>query len=201
MTEHIPPQPAASPDGASRLLDEVSEVRSRTRCHLQSYWFPVTLFGALTLLSAPFTLIGDGSGVGWFWCVAGPLGGALVGVYYHRREQRLGVGSPALPYIITGAAMMVGAFILPIVITGPAQASVSSYSIAIGYLVFGILERSKMLAAVGLLIAAIPTFVIAADTAAPGMVTALFTGAIMLATGMIRRRVELVAESAVPRPR
>ena len=84
-------------------------------------------------------------------------------------------------------------------ITGPAQASVSSYSIAIGYVVFGLLERSKMLAAVGLLIAVVPTVVIVGDVANPGMVTALLTGAIMLASGMIRRRVELMAEATVPR--
>lgn len=199
MTEHTQPTPNGSPDGASRLLDEVSHVRSRTRYHLQSYWFPVTLFGAITLLSAPFTLIGDGAAVGWFWCVAGPSGGALVGYYYRNRELRLGVGSPALPYILTGVAMMAGAFLLPAFITGPAQASVSSFSIAIGYVVFGLLERSKMLVAVGFVIAAVPTVVIVGDVAAPGMVTALLTGAIMLSTGMIRRRVELLAETTVPR--
>jgi hypothetical protein len=199
MTEHTPSTPSASPDGASRLLSEVSEVRNRTRTHLQSYWFPVTLFGAITILSAPFTLIGDGVGVGIFWSIVGPLGGALTGVYYRHREQRLGVGSPALPYILTAVAMMAGAFLLPVIITGPAQASVSSYSIAIGYVVFGLLERSKMLAAVGLLIATIPTVVIVTDIANPGLVTALLTGAIMMASGMIRRRVELMAELTVPR--
>ncbi len=199
MTEHTHSTPSGSPDGASHLLDEVSQVRSRTRYHLQSYWFPVTLFGAITLLSAPFTLIGDGAAVGWFWCVAGPSGGALISFYYRNRECRLGVGGPALPYILTGVGMMAGAFLLPAIITGPAQASVSSFSIAIGYVVIGLLERSRMLAAVGLLIAAVATVVIVADVAAPGMVTALLTGAIMLATGMIRRRVELMAETTVPR--
>ncbi len=199
MTEHTPSTPIGSPDGASHLLDEVTEVRSRTRTHLQSFWFPVTLFGVITLLSAPFTLIGDGAGVAWFWCIVGPLGGALVGVYYRNREHRLGLGSPALPYVLTAVAMMAGAFLLPAFVTGPAQASVSSYSIAIGYVVFGVLERSKMLAAVGLVIAAVPTLVIAGDVANPGMVTALLTGAIMLASGMIRRRIELVAEASVPR--
>jgi hypothetical protein len=131
--------------------------------------------------------------------VAGPAGGTLVSFYYRHREQRLGLGSPALPYILTGVAMMAGAFLLPVVITGPAQASVSSYSIAIGYVVFGLLERSKMLAAVGLVIAVVPTVVIATDIAHPGLVTALLTGAIMLASGMIRRRVELMAETTVPR--
>lgn len=199
MTEHPASTPSASPDGASRLLDEVTVVRSRTRTHLQSFWFPVTLFGAITLLSAPFTLIGDGVGVAWFWSIAGPLGGALVGFYYHNRERRLGLGSPALPYVLTAVAMMAGAFVLPAFVTGPAQAVVSSYSIAIGYVVFGLLDRSKMLAAVGLVIAAVPTVVIVGDIANPGMVAALLTGAIMLASGMIRRRVELMAEATVPR--
>ena len=85
MTEHTPSTPSGSPDGASHLLDEVTEVRSRTRTHLQSFWFPVTLFGVITLLSAPFTLIGDGAGVAWFWCIAGPLG---------RRPDRLLLPEP-----------------------------------------------------------------------------------------------------------
>ncbi|MEA2843621.1 MAG: hypothetical protein QOJ69_1292, partial [Actinomycetota bacterium] len=71
--------------------------------------------------------------------------------------------------------------------------------IAIGYVVFGLLERSKMLAAVGLVNAVVPTVVNATDIAHPGLVTALLTGAIMLASGMIRRRVELMAETTVPR--
>jgi hypothetical protein len=198
MTEPAPPTPAAA-DGASQLLDEVAEVRRRTRSHLQSFWFPMTLFGALTLLSGPFTLIADGAGVAWFWCVAGPLGGAMIGIYYRNRERRLGVASPALPYVVTAVAMMAGAFILPAVVTGPAQAVVSTYSIAIGYVVFGALERSRMLAAVGVLLAVVPTVVIATDTTDPGLVVALLTGAVMLASGMIRRQVERVAEASVPR--
>ena len=98
----------------------------------------------------------SGPAVGIYWAVAGLLGGTAVGVYYHSRELRLGLSTPATPYVLTAGALMVGAFVLPAITSGDLQQVVSTFAVAAGYLVFAWLDRSRTLAGLAALMAVVP---------------------------------------------
>src|SRR4051812_49242489 len=88
-TDH-PSDAAAGDDTASGLLDEVARLRREARAARHAYWFPLLLFGGLTLASVPLYVEPEGavytspatfpalSGflannadlVGWYWLVA-----------------------------------------------------------------------------------------------------------------------------------
>ncbi|MFN2502852.1 MAG: hypothetical protein ABR540_01215 [Acidimicrobiales bacterium] len=173
---------------AADTLRHLESVQDQTRGELQAFWFPLVVFGALTLASAPFGLTGSGGAVGLFWAFAGPAGGAAVGWYYHSREQRLGVARSAVPYVITAAALLVAAFVLPALTRGDLREVVSCFAVAAAYLVFARLDRSVALAAVALVLAAVPAIALATGVERPGVVTAVISGAIFLATGLVFRR-------------
>ena len=141
------------------LLADAEGIRSRTGSLLHSYWFPLVLFGTLSVLSAPLNLIGDGRWVGLFWIVAAPLGSVATGRQSRRREERVGIAAPPLPYILTAAALILGTMVSGIGggVTGHEQlADMGPYVfIGLGYLLFARLHRSRLVAAiaVGLLIA------------------------------------------------
>ncbi|CAN5684765.1 hypothetical protein BH20ACT1_BH20ACT1_04210 [soil metagenome] len=95
-------------------------------------------------------------------------GGADIGWYYHSREQRLGVSRSGTPFVVTGVALIVAAFLLPVVTTGALQEVVSAFAVGGAYLVFAWLNRSWLLALLGGLVAAIPAAALASGMAHPG---------------------------------
>jgi hypothetical protein len=179
---------ASTPQDAANLLRHVDSVRSQTRSLLRAFWFPLVVFGAITLASAVVQLVSSGPAVGLFWAVAGPVGGVAVGRYYRSRQLRLGLTRPARPYILTAIGIFVAAFALPMVTHGDLQEVVSTFAVAAGYLAFAWLERTGWLVLLALLMAAIPLTVLAAGVEHPGAVTAAVTGAALVATGVISRR-------------
>ena len=138
---------------AAETLQQVEGARRRTRSDLTAFWFPLVLFGALTLVSAPVAVLSNAATLGAYWAVAGPVGGIATGWYYWRREQRLGVEGPALPYVATAVAVLVGALLAG----GIGAASGSELAsgagpnlvVAAGLLVFAWLDRSAAVAALG----------------------------------------------------
>ena len=180
--------PAASPHGASDVLRHVESVRTQTRDLLRAFWFPLVVFGLITLASAVVQWAWADPAVGLYWAVAGPLGGIAVGHFYRSRELRLGLSQPALPYVLTGVGILVGAFALPMLTRGDLQEVVSTFAVAAGYLVFAWLERSGWLFGLALLMAAIPVVVLAAGVDHPGAFTAGITGVALVASGLVSRR-------------
>jgi len=77
-----------SPRQADETLAELGGLRRRTRRAVGTLWFPLVLFGSLTLLEIPFELAVGPPVIAFFWLVAGPVGCLLVGRHL-RREGRL----------------------------------------------------------------------------------------------------------------
>ncbi len=179
---------ASSPQDAAGVLQHVESVRHQTRSLLQAFWFPLVVFGALTLASALVQWVWPGPAVGAYWAVAGLLGGAAVGLYYHFRELRLGLSNPAAPYVLTAIGLMVGAFVLPAITSGDLQQVASTFAVAAGYLVFAWLERSRTLAGLAAAMVVVPVLVLVSGVDHPGAVNAAAVGAITLAVGVASRR-------------
>ncbi len=179
---------ASTPQDAIDVLRQVEAVERRTRSLMQAFWFPLVVFGALTLASAPVQWATSGAAIAVFWALAGPLGGAAVGWYYRSRELRVGLTVSPTPYIITAVGILAGTFALPMFTTGDLQEVVSVFAVAAGYLVFAVLDRSRVLAGLAAFIAAVPVLVLQSGTDEPGAITAAVIGAVVLATGLVSRR-------------
>ncbi len=88
---------------AATTLREVDALQRRTGSVARSFWFPMVLFGRLSLLSAPLCAVGSDVHNGVLWTIAGPAGGVLTARYYRTRELNLGVRVARAPYLLTGA--------------------------------------------------------------------------------------------------
>jgi hypothetical protein len=179
---------ASSPQDAADVLDHVESLQRQTRSLLHAFWFPLVVFGALTLASAVVQWVWAGPAVGIYWAVAGLLGGAAVGLHYRSRELRLGLSTPATPYVLTAAGMMAGAFLLPGITSGDLQQVVSTFAVAAGYLVFAWLDRSRTLAGLAVVMALVPVVVLASGVDHPGALNAAAVGAVTLVAGLASRR-------------
>jgi hypothetical protein len=179
---------ASSSRDAADVLRHVESVQRQTRSLLQAFWFPLVVFGALTLASAVVQWVWSGPAVGIYWAVAGLAGGIAVSLYYRSRELRLGLSTPAAPYILTAAGMMAGAFVLPAVTSGDVQQVVSTFAVAAGYLVFAWLDRSRTLAGLAAVMAVVPVLVLVSGVDHPGAVNAAAVGALTLGAGLASRR-------------
>ncbi len=162
-------------------------------------WFPLVLFGALFLLSAPVVWLAQGPSVGAYWALAGPAGGVTVGWYYQRRERGLGLEGPWVRYMVTGVGIMVGCFAA--VALGKALDSDMFVTVgpclvvSAGYVVFALLDRSPALGVVAMALAATSLGVAATgwEPRDVGALLALVYGGTFLATGLVYRRREQVA--------
>lgn len=177
----------------ARTLEEIDTLRGNTRRNLQSFWFPLVLFGTITLLSSPLFEVGDGTAVGLLWAVAGPAGGIATGIYYARRESEVGISRPAAPYVAVAVGIMAGAFLLPQLTSGDLQQVSSNFAVAAGYLCFALLERDVRVAGIAAVIAAVPLAMLAVAPDSAGLVTALVTGSVLLASGVAFRRTQAAA--------
>ena len=181
------------PQLAADTLQQVERVRRRTRSDLSSFWFPLVLFGALTLVGAAVVGLAGTRALGAYWALAGPAGSVVTGYYYWRRERRLGVEGPALPYVVTAVAMVVGALLAGGLGSASgselAAASGPNLVVAAGLLMFSWLERSAALAALAGGLAAL-TLALAASGVAPRqvvLVLALAFGTAAIGTGLFYR--------------
>ena len=181
-------------DEARQTLHELRRIRRETRAALDSLWFPLVVFGALTLVSSVvFTVAGPQAFGGLYWPVAGVAGGAVTAWYYSRREGSIGVGAAAAPHAATGAAILIGTLGLgwggallglPIV-----SAAGPSLVVAAGFLAFAYLERSAALAgiAVGLATMTLTLVAVGLDASRLTAVGTATYGAAFLVTGLAHR--------------
>lgn len=181
---------------AARTLQDIERLQSKTRADLRSFWFPLVLFGTLSLLAAGVVMVAGGPVQGIFWMVAGPGGGALTAWHYSRRERRLGVRGPAAPFIMVGIGIMAGAFgagALGSMLGADIVSAVGPpVMVSIGYLVFAWLERSPLLAAcaAGLGALAVGLGVINPGPEHAALILALAFGIVLLTTGAFLRLTE-----------
>lgn len=137
----------AVPGGSAdpgELLGEMRAIRRRARLARHAYWFPLALFGLLTLASVPFYIrrfpvtggvirIGPGpsvlrsgflggagflevaEGTAYYWLGAMLLGITATVLWYRWRGNRIGLRTPARGYLITGLALLALALLIPVV--------------------------------------------------------------------------------------
>jgi hypothetical protein len=137
----------ATPGGSAdpgELLGEMRALRRRARLARHAYWFPLVLFGVLTLASVPFYIrrfpVGRGvvrfgagvrvlqsgflggpgllevaGGTAYYWLAAMLFGVTATVLWYRWRGNRIGVRTPARGYLITGLALLALALLIPVV--------------------------------------------------------------------------------------
>jgi hypothetical protein len=134
----------AGPTDPGELLGEMRAIRRRARLARHAYWFPLVLFGLLTLASVPFYIrrfpVGGGvvrlgpglgllqsrflggaglidvaDGTAYYWLAAMLLGITATVLWYRWRGNRIGLRTPARGYLITGLTLLALALLIPIV--------------------------------------------------------------------------------------
>lgn len=177
---------------ALALLDQVRETRRRTKAQVGGLWFPLILFGGLSLLSTPL----NGPSLGVYWAVAAPIGVALNAAFYCRRERAVGIESRLGPIIVATAVIVVGT-----AVTGSVGGALGAemvaaagptFAVSIGLAMFARITHSDHLAALALgmatLAGALVIFGVAA--AATASILAAGTGAASMLVGLLLLRLE-----------
>jgi len=179
------PGPAPINDDPAATLRQLEEARRRTRAAVHPAWFPMLVFGALGLASIPFGFIGDGAGSGLFWLVASPAGGYATSRYYRDRASSIGAGVRGRAYVALGVAIFVTAWVAGAVTESAAGPMLA---VAVGYLGFARLERSRPVAAVSVVLGVSAVLVAVTDPAHGDVVLALVFGLAFTGTGLLLRR-------------
>jgi hypothetical protein len=135
----------ASPAQAADLLGDVRKLRREARSARHAYWFPLVLFGLLTVAAMPFyvqptmrsgflifksgepimPLLGGGSFVSrvslqYYWLAALLVGLALTLAWYRYHARRVGLRTAPRAYLITLVVLLVVAAVLPLLaLIGP----------------------------------------------------------------------------------
>lgn len=183
-----PTDSAPVDDDPATTLRQLDEVRNRTRAAVHPAWFPLVLFGVFGMASAPFCAIGHGLGVGLFWLVAGPAGGIATSAYYHRRSLTLGAGVSGRPYWAVAAGIFVACWIAGVSGSERVQTAGPMLAVAVGYLAFAYLERSRAVAAVAGVLALVAVAVGVTGVANGCVILSLVFGAAFTGTGLVLRR-------------
>lgn len=178
---------------AVELLDSLARVRRKTRLSISALWFPLVVFGALSLASALVSWRISAAALGAYWLVAAPVGSLATSLFYRQRERRVGLEMPAGPTVLAVAVIVVGAFgsgALGGVLGAETLSAVGPpLSVSAGYLLFARLERSRPLGAVAAALAATAVGVAVAGTEPDDAATllAVVYGLAFLLTGLAYR--------------
>lgn len=184
------------PESAAETLQEIERVRTKTRAKLRTFWFPLLVFGSLTVASTAVIVLAGAPAVGVYWAVAAPLGAIVTRRYYQRRENALGLEGRGAPYVATGIGMMVGCFLAGALgeeLVSSVMAMVGpSLVVSAGYLVFAYLDGSFPLAGVAVALAAAALGLQATDLDAEqvGVLLAVGYGGASLALAIVYRAAE-----------
>jgi hypothetical protein len=172
---------------AAATLKEIDEVTRQTRAVVHPTWFPMVLFGAFGLASTPFCSIGGGLGVGLFWVVAGPVGGVLTARYYRRRALATGAGMRGGAYWAVAAGIFVAAWLAGASGSSRLETAGPMVAVALGYLLFARLERSRITAICSAVLGLLAVAVGIADPDHGCVVLSLAFGGVFTVTGLILR--------------
>jgi hypothetical protein len=177
---------------AAEALDEIVRLRGRTRRSLGMPWFPLTCFGAVTMLSAPLVAAAGTITLIPLWLVGGTAGMLLTARYYRRRGQRLGVTGVGWRLGAAAAAMIVlglSAGVTGGMAGGQAAGLLAPVVMVVaGYLALGWLQHNLM-PSLAILPAAALAAVLILHHAAPWLVELAF-GSAMATAGVGLRAVE-----------
>lgn len=181
----------------AEALREIDQLRNRTNEALNHFSFPCMLFGALMVIGAVIGGLAGGIAAGIFWAVAGPLGGAATGMYYYRRESKLGAQTNPAPWIVTSLAIMVGCIVTGFGGANLGLPAVSALGpllcIAAGYVAFGKIARSLSLSisAVFLAVAVVTMYLSGANSDQIAIAGSALYGTVTFVIGLMNRRNEV----------
>jgi hypothetical protein len=175
-------------NNAHDTIQEVGRVQRRTRASLDGLWFPLVLFGVLTILSAGVVAVLDEAALALYWLVAGIGGGAACAWHAWRQEQSTGVGRSGTPYAVTAGLLIVGALGMGALGSGDLQIAGPPLAISLAYLVFAYLERSVALAVTAIALGVLAVTLTLSDVAQPTLWLAVGYGTAFLAFGLVARR-------------
>jgi hypothetical protein len=175
---------------AADNLQTIESARSATRSMLDDGWFPLQLWGAIVLMSAPFTQIAGGDAVGWFWTPAAFVGVFFTFRYFKLRSESTGlVSRHKTAYIVTSLSLAIGSMVLGIAGDG---GMLSAYGpvlvIAAGLAVFAALDRSSLLAVSAMTMTLLGALLIAFEPARATLWSAIGEGLILILTGFAAMR-------------
>jgi hypothetical protein len=167
-------------------LDELEDLRTRARRTAHASWVPLFVFGVLTLGAVPFALLGDDGYDGFYWLVAGPLGGAVTWQLVQRRGSEIGIfDRRARIYAAIIAAMVAGALIIGWSGESAFSEAGTLYPIAAGLLAIGAISRNLLIAAVGVAIASWGTAMLIAEPDEIAAWSYAGEGGVLLVAGII----------------
>jgi hypothetical protein len=177
---------------ADETLAELAGIRRRTRRAVGTLWFPLVLFGSLTLLEIPFELTVGPPVIAFFWLVAGPVGSVLVGRHLRREGRLRGMtGRPPAGGLL-GAGICAGCFLLGLVggWAGGERGALAAAVVwvTVGYLVLARLTGRPVLGTTMVAVAAVVLALGSMSVPVWGMALAFGTG--QLAAGAAFRRRE-----------
>jgi hypothetical protein len=181
-----------SPREAAEALGEIALLRGRTRGSLGMPWFPLTCFGAVTMLSAPLVAAAGTIALIPVWLAGGTAGMLLTRRYYRRRGQRLGVTGLGWRLGVAAVAMIVAGLAAGVVggMAGGQAAGLLApvMMVVAGYLALGWLQHNLM-PSLAIVPAAVLAAVLILHHLAPWAVELAF-GAAMAAAGVGLRSIE-----------
>lgn len=191
---------------AQSLLEELEEVRLRTRNDRRGASLPLLTFGVLAAVDAAVRAWVDPAD-GLYWLAAAPAGLAFAGWRLRRREAAVGVGTGSESYTRSGLALLVVLLLVPVLLLFGAPLALAG--VALG--VIGLRRQHVRLVAWGLVIGCVGVLdgfrflenrlyevsdrlgLFEATNgyfdAAPAVV-ALTTSAVLVAAGLVARRHE-----------
>lgn len=180
-------------EDAVDLLDQVARVRRSTRLSVGALWFPLVLFGFLSLVSGAVSWRVGADALGAYWLVAAPIGSVATSLFYRRRERRVGLEMPAGPALLAVAVIILGAFGTGALGGALGAETLSAVGpplfVSIGYLMFARLERSLLLGGVaaGLAVTALAVAVAGMAAAEAATLLAVVYGVTLMLTGLAYR--------------
>jgi hypothetical protein len=177
---------------AAEALGEIARLRGRTRRSLGLPWFPLTCFGAVTMLSAPLVAAAGTVALILVWLAGGTAGMLLTRRYYRRRGQRLGVTGVGWRLGAAAAAMIVLGLVAGVVggMAGGQAAGLLAPVVMVvaGYLGLGWLQHNLLPSLVIVPAAALAAVLILHHL--PPWVVELAFGAAMATAGVGLRAIE-----------
>ena len=176
-------------DDATRLLQDTTRVRRRTRRALNPSWFSNLVFGAFFVGTAVLAAFTDSGGAMLAYWTLGAAVAFTATIRFHLRiERELGVDGRA--WDASGTlliALLTGVVIANAVFAGDLRAAMPLYAAAAGLTGFAVLWGDAREAAAAAGIALVATAVLVASPETPGVWANLGLGVVLLAAGLAGR--------------
>ncbi len=146
-----PELPPLAPVDAAEVLAHVEAVRVRTRAALGTPWFPLLLFGALVVVSAPVVALAGPDALAPLWVLASVGGMLATRRHFRLRARARGATGPARRSWQVSALMAVGCFASALAaghLGGQSAALAAPVGVCLlGYAVLGVVQRTARTAA------------------------------------------------------